>query len=322
MTTSINMDERHVIFGTGPLGQSVMRALRDAGYSNIRMVNRSGKQGEIPAEVTVVGSNAYDADNVAQVTAGAAVVYQCAQPAYTQWPEKFPPLQRAIIDGTARNDAKLVIGDNLYMYGDTEGQPIHENLPYKPHGHKGRTRAQIATEALEAHTSGKLQVALVRGSDFYGEGVKDSILGEMAIGNAVAGKAAQFFGNIDLPHTQTYIGDFGKAMMLVGQRDAAMGDIWHVPNAPTMTTREIMQIVEEELGQTVKISVMPNLMFEVVSRIHPVLREFREMRYEFEKPYIVDSSKFVAAFGDIHTPLREGLRRTIAWYKAQHAVTT
>jgi hypothetical protein len=39
------------------------------------------------------------------------------------------------------------------------------------------------------------------------------------------------------------------------------------------------------------------------------------MMYQFERPFIVDSSKFVKAFGDISTPYPEALRRTIAWYR-------
>jgi len=34
-----------------------------------------------------------------ELTRGAAVVFQCAQPPYHQWPEKFPALQAAILDG-------------------------------------------------------------------------------------------------------------------------------------------------------------------------------------------------------------------------------
>lgn len=314
-----NTNELHVIFGTGPLGQSVMHALSEAGFTNIRMVNRSGKRSaDIPASVEVVASDAYDADKVTAVTKGAALVYQCAQPAYTQWPQKFPPLQRAIIEGVGRSGAKLVIGDNLYMYGDPDGQPIHEEMPYNPHGHKTRTRAQMAREALEAHERGDLPVALVRGSDFYGPGVHDSQLGERAIGFAVAGKAASFLFPVEQPHDYTYIRDFGKALMLVGQEDSAMGEVWHVPNAPTRTTREIMQIVSIELGHDVQISIMPGLMRQVVGLFMPILREMNEMAYEFEKPYTVDSSKFVAKFGDIHTPLAEGIRETVRWYQAQH----
>jgi hypothetical protein len=39
------------------------------------------------------------------------------------------------------------------------------------------------------------------------------------------------------------------------------------------------------------------------------------MMYEFENPFVVDSSKFVNAFGDIATPHREAIRNTIAWYQ-------
>ena len=313
-----NKHELHVIIGTGPLGQSVMRALREKGHTNVRMVNRSGKRHpDIPVSIEIVASDAYNVDQVEAVTQGAAVVYQCAQPGYTQWPEKFPPLQRAILEGSARNGAVLVVGDNLYMYGDTDGAPIHEGLPYKPHGHKTRTRAQMATEILEAHASGKIKAVIGRGSDFYGEGVKGALLGELVFDNIMQGKAAQTIGNPDLLHTQTYIGDFGRGLVILGENESAWGEAWHIPNAPTVTTREVLSIIEEEMGQPIKVAPMPKLMFEVLSLVHPMLREYREMRYELEKPYIVDHSKFVAAFGDIHTPLREGIRNTTAWYRSQ-----
>jgi hypothetical protein len=44
------------------------------------------------------------------------------------------------------------------------------------------------------------------------------------------------------------------------------------------------------------------------------------MMYQFENPFVVDSAKFIAAFGDIATPHREGIRNTIAWY--QHYLQT
>src|SRR5690349_12487401 len=107
---------KHVIFGTGPLAQSVMNALLGKKDVQITMVNRSGNRGDIPQTVEILASDAYDAKQVQAVTKGAAVVYQCAQPAYTEWPTKFPPLQTAILEGTAANGAKLIVGENLYMY--------------------------------------------------------------------------------------------------------------------------------------------------------------------------------------------------------------
>jgi nucleoside-diphosphate-sugar epimerase len=45
------------------------------------------------------------------------------------------------------------------------------------------------------------------------------------------------------------------------------------------------------------------------------IRETQEMLYEFEEPYIVDSSKFEKTFGKQATSYEEGIRQTVAWYR-------
>lgn len=314
------MATQHIIFGTGPLGKAVMRALLKREDAQIIMVNRSGKRGDIPAEVQIIASDAYDADKVADVTKGADVVYQCAQPGYLEWQEKFPPLQRAILEGVSRNNAKLIVGDNLYMYGDVEGL-IHEGLPYAATNKKGRVRAQMASEIMEWHEQGKIRAAVARGSDFYGHEVLGSALGDRVFLPMLKGKAAQYIGNPDMPHTYTYIDDFGEAMAILGEREEGLGRAWHVSNAPTLTTREVVSIIAAEIGVEPKISAMPKLMVNVVSLFHPYLREIKEMLYEFEKPYVVDDSDFRKTFGMDATPLEIGLRETVQWYRQHEAIT-
>ncbi len=141
----MNSDELHVILGAGPLGQAVMRELvkRD---KHVTMVNHSGKRPlGMDETVQIIAADLYDPQAVTQVTRTATVVYQCAQPAYTEWPQKFPPLMKSIITGMTGTGATLVMGDNLYMYGNVDG-PIHEDLPHNAKGPKGLTRAHIADE--------------------------------------------------------------------------------------------------------------------------------------------------------------------------------
>jgi len=40
------------------------------------------------------------------------------------------------------------------------------------------------------------------------------------------------------------------------------------------------------------------------------------MMYEFEQPFIVDSSKFEKTFGMKATPIRDAIKETVAWYKS------
>lgn len=310
-----NNQQLHVIFGTGPLGMAVMQELVDRGQS-VRMVNTRG-QAKVPAGVEIVKGDAYSVASVCEATRGAKVVYQCAQPHYHEWPQKFPALQASIIDGTASNGAKLVIAENLYMYGEVDGK-IHEGLAYNARTRKGRTRAQMAEAALAAHRAGKLQVTIGRGSDFFGPGVLESTLGERAIYPALEGKIAQLVGRIDMPHTYTFIEDFGTALVILGERDEAPGQTWHVPNdSPTMTQRELMELFFEEIGKPPKMKGMSKLMMMIGGLFITGARETVEMMYEFEKPFIVDSSKFEQTFQASATPIRAAIRRTIAWYRAQ-----
>jgi len=41
-------------------------------------------------------------------------------------------------------------------------------------------------------------------------------------------------------------------------------------------------------------------------------REAREVLYQFEQPFVMDTSKFERVFGGAVTPLRDGVRQTIA----------
>jgi nucleoside-diphosphate-sugar epimerase len=47
----------------------------------------------------------------------------------------------------------------------------------------------------------------------------------------------------------------------------------------------------------------------------PEAREAVEMMYEFEKPFVVDSSRFEKAFGLKATPLNESIPATVEWYR-------
>jgi len=198
-----------------------------------------------------------------------------------------------------------------------------EELPNAATTRKGRTRARMSEALLEAHQAGKLRVAIGRGSDFYGPSVLDSALGNRVFRPARAGKTASAVGDLDQPHTYTYIDDFGAALAQLGASDAALGQIWHVPNAPTMTTHAILGELFALLGTPPKMSGMGKLMMRLGGIVIPGARETVEMMYEFDRPFIVDHMKYARAFGDVAgnstgsiTPIREGLRRTLDWYRA------
>jgi nucleoside-diphosphate-sugar epimerase len=309
-------NELHVVLGTGAIGRAVAEELVRRGQT-VRMVNRSGKLAEAPAGVEVVASDLYDPANVRAVTQGAQVVYQASQPNYNEWPQKFPPLQGTIIDGLTGRNAKLVIVENLYMYGPTNGTPMTEDMPHHAHTRKGRTRSEMSMAALAAHRAGKVRVAIARGSDFFGPWGLSSTMGERVFYPLLAGKPAQVTGRLDVPHTHTFTRDFGKALVILGERDDADGQAWHVPNdMPRITQGDLIRMIAEEAGVEPKMSGMGKFMMWIGGLFVPEARETVEMMYEFDQPFIVDSSKFEKAFGMKATPIKEAVKETVAWYKS------
>jgi nucleoside-diphosphate-sugar epimerase len=316
--TPQNLNELHVVFGTGPLGRAVINALLADGR-RVRAVNRSGRMADQPASLALVAADVTDARQLADAARGAAVIYQCAQPEYHKWTSEYIPLQNAIMRAAISVGARLIIGDNLYMYGDTDGAPLHEGLPYAATTRKGRVRAEAAAAVMEAHARGQLQAAIGRASDFFGPYALGSAVGDMVFGALIKGKKPSVTGDLDAPHSYTFIEDFGRALAILGTHERALGEVWHVPNAPTLSTRQFLQRAFDLYGQNPGYSHMGRGMLRLGGLFIPAAREMIEMLYEFEKPFVVDDSKFKAAFGDIATPLDTALQRTIDWF--HHSVS-
>lgn len=311
------MKPLHVIFGTGPLGRSVMNDLIEKSV-RIRMVNRSGLS-EISHRVEIVRSNILTGDGLQEAVAGASVVYQCANPPYNLWQKQFPTMQSNILNAAAAVNAKVVIGENVYMYGDTNGAIMTEDTRCAATTRKGKVRHQMSIDAIAMHKNGTARITIGRASDFFGPTVTNSTMGDRQIGRAVQGEKASLVGNIEVPHTFTYINDFGRALVTLGLSDVADGEIWHVPNAPPLTQREFMNFVFQEIGRTPAMSAMGRMMMRIGGVFIPEARESVEMMYQFEKPFIVDSSKFEKYFGWHATDTVDAIRQTVRWYRQRAA---
>jgi nucleoside-diphosphate-sugar epimerase len=308
-------NELDVVFGaSGASGNAVVRELAARG-KRVRAVNRSGRA-DVPAGVELVKGDAADLARTREVCAGAAVVYNCTNPPYTEWVEKFPPMMNGLIAGAAAAGAKLIFADNLYMYGQVSG-PITEDLPYHPHGNKGRVRAQMANTLMAAHKSGQVRAAIGRASDYYGPNVIGSLAGANIFRPLLAGKKVMWVGSLDAPHTLTFIKDFARGLVTLGERDEALGEIWHIPGAEPLTGRQFLQLAFEEAGLAPKIGLYTRPVMTVVSLFSPLVRELMETLYQFESPFEVDGTKFARAFGfSPATPHRQALRETLDWYRS------
>lgn len=304
------MNELHVIFGTGPLGKWTARELTRLGRQ-VRMVNRSGKADHLPEAIEVVASDIYDVEKNIEVTQGAVAIYQCAQPHYYEWTQKFLPLQTAVLQAATVNGSKLIVGDNLYMYGSPHGEILREDSPVRPNSQKGKVRAQMAQAVMEAHEKGKVRATIGRASDFFGP--EDHDLTSYAILPALQNKPVNLLGKINQPHSFTYVADFGKLLATLGTREEALGQVWFAPSNAPLTQAEFLKLIESELGQRVKARVGGPTMLQFLGLFNRELKETVEMIFEWMEPYIIDSSKAQKAFGLQPTPMKEAIKTTLEW---------
>jgi len=268
----------------------------------------------MPEGVDVVAGDLSDVGSAIAACAGASVVYLCASPPYRLWTEQWPSIMNSAIEGTVTAGAKLIFGDNLYAYGLVDG-PIKEDMPYGARGPKGLTRAVLANTLMDVYHSGKLLMAIGRAPDCYGPFVTQSQLGETVFGPVVEGKPARVLGNPDLLHSYMYIEDFGRGLVTLGERDEAAGQIWHIPCAETITTRQLLDIVFDEIGHNPGIKVISGRLLSMKGYFEKMLKELREIRYMMEEPFVVDYSKYESVFGNESTPHREAVRKTVDWYR-------
>jgi nucleoside-diphosphate-sugar epimerase len=304
---------RHIVFGTGQVGRLVAQQLTELGHDVIA-VNRSGR-GDIPGAKVVAG-DATDPAFTARVAANAAVVYFCLNATnYHRWDTEFPPLQLGVLAGAEAAGARLVVLDNLYAYGPTEGRDMVETMQARPTSVKARTRAAMTAELLAAHQAGRVEVAIGRASDYFGPGTTASALGETVFGTALSGRTAQVMGDPDALHSYSYTPDVAAALITLGTQPGATGSVWHLPVAPARSTRQIIDDVYALAGQRPRSFAAGATTLRLVGIVEPAMREYLSTLYQFTNRWVVDDRKFRTAFGETATALPDALAATVSWYR-------
>ena len=312
------MSGLHVVLGSnGGTGSAVLEELTRRELP-ARGVTRSGT-GFQPQGAALVGADITDPDALVAALADASVVYQCAQPSYTRWPQEFPQMNRTIVKAAAAVGAKLVFADNLYMYAPGTS-PMREDSPATAQGKKGRTRVEMAAELLRAHADGELRVAIGRASDYYGPRGRDSGLGERVFAWVLKGKKLSWMGSLDKAHTVSYLPDVARGLVTLGTRDEADGKVWHLPAGPTVTGREFLTAVCDAAGRPHRFSAVQPAMLKIAGIFSPMIREIKETTYQWTGPWIVDTSRFQSAFGPFtETPMADAVAATLEWFRQREA---
>ena len=64
-------------------------------------------------------------------------------------------------------------------------------------------------------------------------------------------------------------------------------------------------------------SRVPKLAMRVLGLINPMMRGLAEMSYQFDEPFILDTTRYQTTFGPAGTPLAAAVAATVAWYRTR-----
>ncbi len=243
------------------------------------------------------------------------IFYTVGVSSYTDFPKHLTAMRATIEAAVKAGVERILVVSSVYGYGSPLTPKVAETHPREPAARKGKIRKEQEDTALEAHRAGRIRAAVVHLPDFYGPYAELS-LAHQVFGPALAGRRATWLGSVDLPHEFIYVPDAGAPLVELASRDAAWGERWNLGGAGTITAREFITRIYQEVGRKPRWMAASKMMLRLMSPFNSLMRELIEMQYLVETPVILDDSKLERLLGGLYkTPYEAGIRSTIEWMR-------
>ncbi len=303
------------ILGAGGAISNELVKLLAAGKQPFRLVGRNPRT--VPGATETIAADLTDRVQTIHAVAGSSIVYLLVGLKYDHkvWQEMWPRIMSNTIEACKRAGAKLLFFDNVYMYGRVSGR-MTEETPFNPCSKKGEVRAKIATALINEWKAGALTGMIARCADFYGPDARNGIPNFLVFEPLSRKQKASWLVNDSVPHSFTYTPDAAHSLVQLAERPTAWNQTWHVPTTPHPPTgKEFVTLVAKEFAAPVKYRVLNRPMIRIAGWFNPLVAETHEMLYQYDSPYLFDSSKFAREFGFAGTPYVDGIRTTASSYK-------
>ncbi len=300
------------ILGSGGAIGSGLAKFLHAYTKKVRLVSRHPQK--LNAEDELFICDLTDKQKLNESVKGSEVAYLVAGLKYETktWQDLWPKIMENTIEACKANKTKLVFFDNVYMYDPKCIPFMTEDCPINPCSRKGEVRAKIAGMLMDEVKKGNLKAVIARSADFYGPGKINSILMLSVYQNFLKGKKANWLSSMDFKHSFTYTPDASKATAILGNDSQADGKVWHLPTyGEPLTGRQWIDAFAREMNVQPKTQLASRTMVKILGWFNPIMREFLEMLYQYDRDYVFDSSRFEKTFNFQPTPYLDGIKEIV-----------
>lgn len=306
--------ELHTVLGAdGAIGKAVLKELE---YRQLpaRAVSKS----KISQHSQSIQANLLNLQAATLAIQDSSYVYLCAGLPYSSkiWEDQWQRIMTNVIESCAKNSAKLIFFDNVYMYSAPLPIPFDENTLQKPGTRKGKVRKHIADLLMNAVVNEKLEGLVARSADFYGKYAINSHFYISFLERMLQGKDPWLLFPGDINHTYANVSDNGRALVTLALCDDCYGQVWHLPTSGPIKMNEVLLIFNHIMETHYKLKVLPKSNQKFLSMFISVLKEIKEMSYQFEKEYIMCSDKFINKFPNFKvTSYEKGIEEMVQSFR-------
>ena len=311
---------------TGFTGGHLARQLAARGY-DVRALARHPPSDALPG-VTYVTGDLRDAASLQRAAAGVDVVYHIAA-IYrqaglkdTEYREINAGAVRTVIEAAARGGARRVVHcSTVGVHGDVEHPPANEDAPLKPGDIYQVTKLEGEGVALQASRDTGVEVVVARPTGIYGPGDRRLL----KLFRGVARRKFVVLGPGDIYYHLTHIDDLVEGFRLCGEVPQAAGRTYILAGGEVTTLNELIRLIADEAKVPPPAWHLPVWPFWLAGAaceaicaplgVEPPI--YRRRVDFFTKSRAFDISRARAELGyNPQVSLREGIRRTLEWYRA------
>lgn len=295
----------------GGAGTEITRELSNY-TKDIRVVSRNPKK--VNETDQLMKADLTDAAQLDNAVKGSEIVYVTIGFEYNikVWRELWPKFMKNLIESCSKYKSKMLFFDNVYMYDPKYLDNMTEETPMNPISEKGKVRAEIAQMLMDAVEKNKVEALIARAPDFYGPGLQNTMFYQSVYSNLVKDKNPQWLGKLDVMHNYIYKNDIAKAVPLLGNTKDAYNQIWHLPTTDQkLTNRQWIELIMNAMNKQKKIQTMPDWMVSTLGIFIPILKELRDVGYQFKQDYFFNSSKFNKRLNFTPISPEEGIKKMV-----------
>jgi nucleoside-diphosphate-sugar epimerase len=315
---------------TGFTGGHLARHLHAQGHAVWALVRDPGRADDLRRDgIELMRGDLSDAATLGPAMAGVEVVYNIAA-LYRQAGlprEVYRAVNAtgvaALVEAASRTGVRRVVHcSTVGVHGDVETPPADEDAPFRPGDVYQETKVEGERLGQDAAARTGVEFTIVRPSGIYGPGDRRLL----KLFRGVARRRFVILGDGGIFYHLTHVDDLVEGIRLAGEVPSAAGRAYILAGPEVSTLNELVQVIAEEAGVKplgIHLPVWPfwiaGAACEAVCApfgIEPPLYRRRVDFFTKSRAFAIDRARRELGYAP-HVGLRDGVRRTLAWYRRQ-----